>query len=57
MVVVLVVTVVCGVVCVLCAPVVLLAKHAQVHQSIGKPQHIGDRRKALNEMNQTITFN
>ncbi len=31
--------------------------HAQVHQDIGKQRHIGDRRKALDETSQTITFN
>jgi hypothetical protein len=59
---VLVVTVVCGVVragCVfvLYAPVVLLGSHAKVHQTFGKPRHIGDCQKGLDETNQLITFN
>jgi hypothetical protein len=45
------------VLCVLCAPVVLLGLSAEVHQKISKPRHIRDRRKALDETNQTITFN
>jgi hypothetical protein len=28
-----------------------------VHQNIGKPLHIGDRQKALNETSKAITFN
>ncbi len=28
-----------------------------MHQKIGKPRHIGDPQKALDETNQTITFN
>ncbi len=31
--------------------------HAQVQQDIGKPRHIGDRRKALDKTSQTITSN
>jgi hypothetical protein len=31
--------------------------HAQVHQDIGKPRHIWDRQKALDETSKTITFN
>ncbi len=31
--------------------------HAQVQQDIGKPQHIGVRRKALDKTSQTITLN
>jgi hypothetical protein len=45
------------VVCVLCAPVVLLGSHTYVHQKIGKPWYIWDCRKGLNETSQTITFN
>jgi hypothetical protein len=35
------------VVCVMCAPGVLLGSHAFVCQKIGKPWHIGDRQKGL----------
>jgi hypothetical protein len=38
-------------------PVELLGPQAQVHQKIGNQRHIRDRRKALDETNQTITFN
>jgi hypothetical protein len=48
----LVVTVVCGAGCGWA-----MHTHAQVQQDIGKPQHIGDRRKALDKTSQTITFN
>ncbi len=41
------------VVTVVCALVVCFVRgsHAQVHQTFGKPQHSGDRRKGLNETN------
>jgi hypothetical protein len=29
---------------------------AKVHQKFGKPWHVGDCRKALDETSQTITF-
>jgi hypothetical protein len=48
----LVVTVVCGAGCGWAAHT-----QAQVQQDIGKPRHIGDRRKALDKTSQTITFN
>jgi hypothetical protein len=48
----LVVTVVCGAGCWWATHT-----HAQVQQDIGKPRHIGYRRKALDETSQTITFN
>jgi hypothetical protein len=58
---VLVVTVVWGVVhlvvCVLQAPVVLLGLHTFLRPKCGKPWHIKDCWKALDETNQTITFN
>ncbi len=57
----LVVTVVCGVVhagCV-CAvsPCCFVRLTGIVHQKNGKPRHIWDPQKALDETNQTITFN
>ncbi len=58
---VLVVMVVCGVVragCVCAArPCCFVRLTGIMHQKIGKPRHIGDRRKGLNETNQFITFN
>jgi hypothetical protein len=59
---VLVVMVVCGVVhagCVCAARPCYFVRdsRAKVHQKFGKPQHIGDRQKARDEMSQTITFN
>jgi hypothetical protein len=59
---VLVVTVVCGVVragfvCVARPCCFVRGSRAKVHQKLGKPRHIGDRRKARDETSQTITFN
>jgi hypothetical protein len=45
------------VMCVLQSPVVLLGLNTYLHQKIGKLWHVGDRLKAFNEPNQTITFN
>ncbi len=39
------------VVCVMCAPVVLLGSQAHVRQKIGKPRHIGDCQKGLFKTN------
>jgi hypothetical protein len=54
--------VVCGVVragCVYAARPCCFVRgsRAKVHQKFGKPRHIGDRQKALDETSQTITFN
>jgi hypothetical protein len=54
--------VVCGVVragcvCAACPCCFVRGSRAKVHQKFGKPWHIGDRRKALDETSQTITFN
>ncbi len=59
---VLVVRVVCGVVragCVCTASPCCVVRLTCIlcASKIGKPQHIGDRRKALDETNQSITFN
>jgi hypothetical protein len=54
--------VVCGVVhagCVCAARPCCFVRgsRAKVHQKFGKPRHIGDRRKARDEMSQVFTFN
>jgi hypothetical protein len=59
---VLVVMVVCGVVragyvCAARPCCFVRGSHAKVHQKFGKPWHIGDYWKALDEKSQTITFN
>ncbi len=58
----LLVMVVCGVVraCCVCAArpcCFVRLTGIKVHRKIDKPRHIGDRRKGLDETNQTITFN